>query len=1193
VNWKPSRPADALAHAASLVDVLLTALLLGWAATEAHPLIDWLFSTVGVAPVVIASPIAVGLILKTGRTIGEYFDVPPRWQTYALLPVAGLLTTHAVRNVYLLSQTGLPESFTYQPFALTAAATVAVASIVYTRAWTHVSLPSRDSTAVTATVALLATTAVVVGFIALPQNNGPVQNSSAQTSGTVIEDFEDGATEWCCNSAASVVTSPVWEGDQAYQLSDTDTTSTDSGDRDISAISPDSFSYRVNSTTSGQRTRIRLESSGGSIIAIQTAINGTTVYETQSENNAVATFNNNEWYQIQYENIDFSADTYDIVVRADNGTVVGSSENVAFENSVADFDTLYLSITSGTYVYDAFEANGAYSDYYKPDVAGTVETEGGAPVANATVVVDGIDFSQLNGTIEDKNERADELEALANDPIPQEVREFDNGSGLEFAQEERDAKYVAAHSPKDWQINDPISVPQSNYTLRDPTLGRFADDGPYGGTTTAPAGQTIILSLWDGREEGLIEDQTESDLYGGTTDGEITIRRLGPGGGENVLNEYTVNTTESVGGEFVANEHKFATVRLQIGYYEIEPADGGAPLVLTVGDPSETLLTQWRTDLKSQSGAALERANTLDELRSNGTLRNQTVTTNESGYFEADLAADVNRVNIIAYKGPADINKDPRNQSVSDIEGYYNDFDVDTEDPSASDSLPESTYLSGPRNGYSPPERNATITVKEFGVSPGSDTETVQELESAFREYFRNQDWADLGAIEEKYLQNSSREELEATYNTTVDLTTDENNQLYDWVDLNQTEENLVVIREDPSGLSRSELTATILILQRAHETRQPAVPEPETDPLPGENNSVLGATFEFAGEYDADDVQVFAEFTNGTARVVENQYITVQSARFAGIGDGTEVRIEDYPAPSSDTVGVTFRVQVANADGPGEGEIPVRNPQFSGSIDKLQYIDFSTLSPAAGESVNVRVAPEDGDPAALQSVTLTGPNGNGEGANVTDNTGAVTPQAAGTTTVDVTYQSGDNAAITESIDIDVLRNDIDEPATIRAERGFGGLYAVSGADLSGGDIATRAQNSRTNVLALVPAGQDPPTVVHTHVSTIDQPTTAETCTQLATQTDQTNVEQRTSVVTHYSPLGEDSYVYRQVDGELQPITQDGSRYGSVRHTENGTTVSTVTESDGGVCIQHISDPGLRDDIRWRIQQLQERVPGV
>jgi hypothetical protein len=78
----------------------------------------------------------------------------------------------------------------------------------------------------------------------------------------------------------------------------------------------------------------------------------------------------------------------------------------------------------------------------------------------------------------------------------------------------------------------------------------------------------------------------------------------------------------------------------------------------------------------------------------------------------------------------------------------------------------------------------------------------------------------------------------------------------------------------------------------------------------------------------------------------------------------------------------------------------------------------------------------------------------------------------------------------------------------------------------------------------------------------------------------------------HLKDLGDDYHVYRRVGGERQPITPDGNQYGSISQ-QNGTTVSTYSGADGEVTVEYVTDPTFVEDVQWRIQTLQERVPNL
>ena len=222
----------------------------------------------------------------------------------------------------------------------------------------------------------------------------------------------------------------------------------------------------------------------------------------------------------------------------------------------------------------------------------------------------------------------------------------------------------------------------------------------------------------------------------------------------------------------------------------------------------------------------------------------------------------------------------------------------------------------------------------------------------------------------------------------------------------------------------------------------------------------------------------------------------------------------------------------------------------------------------------------------------VTGPTGQAVTTTLDNGEATFTTAGTGPHTVDVTYSNGDGQIFTERVDIEAIGADIDQPATVRAEQGIGGPYALTGDDLTGGEIQTSQGNSQVMAIGEIGPGEDPPSTVHTHVTTLDTPRRAAITTRVTQAPDDTVVRQRTTVITHLNDVGDDAYIYRRVDGELQPITDDGNQYGSVS-TQNGTTVSTYSSADGEVTIEYVSNPTFGEDIQWRIERFEESLPNL
>ncbi|WP_245180941.1 hypothetical protein [Haloarcula amylovorans] len=836
-----------------------------------------------------------------------------------------------------------------------------------------------------------------------------------------------------------------------------------------------------------------------------------------------------------------------------------------------------------------------------------MRTQGGDAVANATAVGYGVDFANLNGTIEEKRNKAERLKGRLDKAAPEGwggVVAGADGQGDKSPETligQPSGKYATVHTPQDWDIPDPtvVTAPivgDTGYRLRDPTLGfQHTQGGPYGGLKHAPAGETLLLSVRDASRSPYFQDNADEDLSGVTTNGTVVVEQLGPGGGNNVINSEKYVTRHSIGGSSFlganSKEHKFAKVTLSAGFYRIYPEDSPeSSYLLAVGDPAE-IISGYQEDLRNEAGNLIDQAKLLEDLQANGTFKRVKTTTNENGSFEMNFGSDtVKTVDVVAYKVPDSLDVDPQNATRADAREYYESVKIDNTSDLSEVFDVQSMYIQTGREAHDVPKQNVTVEVREVSAESYVDPGKVQNITSKITDYFNKYDFTSLAGLPQSVIEDMSREELEQLYETLSGQIAN-NPQLEQRVaDRLGIEQSEVVT--DPEDLSTKQLLERIRAIDVVLK-QGPQISEPPTT-NPGEiTNETIGAIFEFAQLIPSDKITVLAKYSNGTTVPVNESYISVEETGIFG-ATGTRIAVEDYPVPNNQTGAVEFVTRVTSESGEsGSGSQIIRNPNFTGSIPGLEHISFSTLSPGPDESVTLKVAPDRPNRfGELEAVEVTGPNGeinatveNGEASFRTDGTGRYS--------VGVTYSNADGNNVTEPVDIRALGGNIDNPATVRAQKGLSGPYALTGDDLVGGNVETHLGNGRVNVLARVGGNDDPPPAIHSHVETIDMPSRATTCTQIVREPDDTNVRQRATVITHLQNVGDDSYVYRVADGNLQPIPADGGKYGSVSHTDNATSINTYTQADGGVCVRYISNPNTADWVNWQIQNFEESIPDL
>lgn len=1189
MKYTPQRPAVAAGHVASLAAVLTTYLLVGWAVPEAHPFTAAMFELAGPAVWVVTSPVVVAAIYATGQRVGKYFGVSRRRRQLALGPVTLLLAADAVRNLWILLQVGLPETFNWQFFALVAVATVAVAIAVYTRVPALAVRTFRgldhDRRVVTAT-ALVAILVVSPVSPFLVQNNlSPTETVSAQDTAIVYDDFEDGDVHDDWNAD----TSSYWETTTTDPLEGTTSMHFNAGswNEDIeynSWSNPDTLSmrFRVDQISSDGNIDIEFSPYGSSgrvgHLAIQDSQFG---YYENGNFNGIAPIEANKDYAWGADFTDSS--TYDITLYdAETGEQIASESGIPKPNA-EDINYLRLGVYTEDYTATFDRLADSVSLQTEADFSGYTKSDDGQTLPNTTIHVNSINYDQLNGTIQEKRDRAEEIQAQIDNVTPSSWASQRDLSPEQILEERNGQRYVLAHSPSDWGIVDPtaVTVPvvgETGLEISNPQVGYGT---AYAGTDNPEAGSTVILHIRERKDGVYLQDGVDSAAPGVTTEGTIVVQEIGPGQDGPVVSERTYEADQYLGG--LSKDHYFAYANLDRGLYRVYPEDNPeASYILPVGNPGIDIY-QYNERLKDVNETLIQQAQDLRDFRGNNTLASQRAVSNETGYWEVTLSnGAVNSTRVVAYNGPDGVTEDPENVTQEDIRQYYEGLNLSQGTVEALQA--GSTYLTDGAVTVEAGQQN-NLTLQEYSAPQYIGINRSQNLTRRLAEYFFNESFSDLSSTDQLRLENLPRSDLEELYNRTREQVGDSPEVV------GQTPDNSDQL-PPPSELSTEELRNQIANLSGEISELQDTIESSSN--VTERTEQTITAEFIFNRALDSEDVRIDAVYSNGTTQTVSDEYISVdQSTANAvpGVQDQTTVTVDEYPTPSSDVAAISFRATVLDDGEKGTGQATTRNPQFTGTIPQLDNVDFSTLRPGVGEQVTVDVEGSN-QFGNLEDVRVYDPTGSQITSTVGGGDATFSPAREGQHTVEVVYSNRGGQNITQRVDIGVLGADVDTPATVRAKTGLTGPYALTGSGLAGGEIQ-QSGPGRATAIAYVGANDDPPLTVHTHIEELDQSPTADTCTKIARKPDDTSVRQRTSVVTHVGQLDGGAHVYRKVDGELQPIQSDGNQYGSITRAENGTSISTYSAADGEVCVRVVSDPDLGQEINWRVQILQERFPGL
>lgn len=812
---------------------------------------------------------------------------------------------------------------------------------------------------------------------------------------------------------------------------------------------------------------------------------------------------------------------------------------------------------------------GTFDSSFQNGISGTVTTQDGIAVQNATIQLIGVDFDNISAPSPSKlNATAQDLLDNATDPIPKQwdPNQAITGSGGVF---ETDNRVVAVHEASDWQ---------GSPTLSNPLL-------------QVDANEPIALSVWDPDAGGLVQDGGDSGLPGrSVNEGPVVIEELGPTG--EVTSSMTVDlykTWQPIGQTGIADtsigdEDKFAQAALDAGFYRIYPE--GTPqtsYVIVAGNP-QSIAAGFESDLRSEANQLTSRASWIRDQLQQDKFYKETVSTDALGRWSADLPLNVKLVGVSAYKGPVDeFEKDPQNITRQDLRDLYNNV-----------NLTQSLYLPTGVERVKPPESNLSVTLREASAPDLGNISAFDERFKKLRGLFENRTEA-LEAMFQNGIQNISRPDLEGVY-TRLESLSENNQRLRQRMSsiLNRdrlTEEDVKNLDLNVSDATDAQLRERIGAMEQALDELRNTIPT-ETSASTSAQNVTSTATF--PGTIASEDVEVLAHFSNGTTRPVGEEFITVsQSTATAIPGQGaTTVEVAEYPL--GDANSVQFEWVAARESGFGTATQRVTNPTTNADPPDVEAVVLSSLSPGPDDPVAVTLDPaEDSSYRALSSVDIFGPDGSRVTPGVIQNGKRVnfTTAGEGRHTVQLTYNDTSGNQWTRTVHVGASSVDRNRPASLKASSGPTGLYALAADGLDGGSVSKEA--SRIAMTAEVAESRDVPPTIHAYTQEVSEDPTGTVALQVQ-RTDGKSVSTRSEVVMHTTATAESgTYVYRNG----VPVTTDGTVAGSVKHMDNQTLIRTYTGETGSVSVQIVQPQGLADEAyqyaRYQAATLQLQLRGL
>lgn len=829
-----------------------------------------------------------------------------------------------------------------------------------------------------------------------------------------------------------------------------------------------------------------------------------------------------------------------------------------------------------------------------------ITSDGGQPVSNATVKAleaNVTKFEEQEGSRQAALDKIAEIRAELNDPEPPEYKNFsddvktDGWTGSDGVLSSAD-NYAVVHTQEQWtnerarlepDLVSPLAAKLPAASFKDPQLGEPK-------VHDVPANEPVIVTAWDASNTGLFEyqDTIDSDLPGETTDSNVTLQKIGPGG--SVLQDnITVETHDfaKTGASIVSDKtHQAGTVTLSPGVYKVVPEGGGTPTFIVAGEQdADEILSGYYEGLRDRQDQLTNRAQYIQDLIDDGKFQPTTVTTNEMGHFSMSPGANVEKVGLIAYKKPDALDS----VTVDDLQ----DSDVTRENITQDEMRQlwdESDY-----NGslHAPTEmemydigndsENVTVETREFSSPYNGDTDRVAEAWDWFTTFLDEHTYSEAVSAVQQRLDTLSDEELRDHYLEMLQMAK-ENQHLEDQTDdiLNESEVQDATI--DELRNDTRQLEQDIQELENSIEAG---------DGSSEITNQTLSARQEFGTQLDSENVQVLVHYTNGTSETVptSSEYVSISD----NLLGGSTIHLEDYPV--GDAPAATAHFRIVTEDGMGESRQNARNPDFAGEIPELDAVDLTSMNPGPDETVRVRAHP---NPTAafggVEDVMVHGPDGTKLNSSMTDTDGAEFKTAGeGVHHVALTYSNLDGDNFTTTFRVMAADENRNMPASVRVKQSPVGTYALTGDKLSGGDASVSNGGSTVNVAGRIAQEDSAPGTVHVHTHGLSLAPDARTHVSVLRGDNGQTVSKNVRVVMHTPELSDEAIVYREgTDGlvfDKASIDGDGSQYGTVTKRQQNATIRTYTNDDGRVTVQTIESPGWVERQQHRINGIAQSLP--
>ncbi|QIO25418.1 YncE family protein [Haloarcula sp. JP-L23] len=783
------------------------------------------------------------------------------------------------------------------------------------------------------------------------------------------------------------------------------------------------------------------------------------------------------------------------------------------------------------------------------DLSATVETQDdGNPVPNATYRVIEVNRSAFTGTQQEVDNKINDLEDRLREVEPDRYNGDRQLTGATGALQNADGKVPLVHTANEWNIGSGLGdrfldVP----VLRGPTIQQ-------------PAGEELIVSLWDPSKEELVElGPVNSKLHGQVVAGNVTVHHLGPD--DSIVDTYQAET-EVIGTGVYGTEYHGIRINPQPGFYVIDP-ENGPPITYLVGD-YEDITGAWRQNLKTRIGALSNRSQYIDDLQTDSKLVGTTGVTDENGSFTVSPGANTERVGLIAYKAPNGISTDPQNLTEEDVRVYFNDTGYNG-----------SVYVSTRPKFVDADANNTTVEVREVSAPPYASLSRVEEAKNWLDNYLDNHTYAEAASAVIARLRTLDNEKVKDYYRSQIDVlleNAEAEQQAKEYVadETGQDPAN-VNINIDPSNATNEELITRLEATERALQELESSIESTEgTQKI---SNETLSASRQFDADLSPENVQLFIRYANGSTDVLspDSEYVTIDSS----LTGGDTVRIEDYPV--GDTAATSIQWRVVTSEGKSEATDRVTNPAFSGDIPRLDAIDVSTLNPGPDESVTLNVRPKEAAQfGSVQNVTVYDAEGTKLNTTlVDDDTARFTTNGEGVHHARVTYTNGGGDQFVTAIRLEADGTSRNLPSGIRMQQSPVGTYAVTGEAFESGRVEVQNGGGTINVLGQLPDKKDDvPGTVHVYTHGVSRAPDATTNIAVVRGDSEKAVNKNVRVQLHTESMADSTLVYREAGDESDPLPTSETAKGLTIKRDTNATVKTYTGDNGRVGVRTVSNPG-------------------